>query len=176
MTPYKSHAAVKNLRAGIKKMESTMTPAAQVRREFRLGRPPKPVETVEPLQRTVVWRKATEALSNIRDRMVAAKLKPEHVSGAVVYVETGSPDESRVLPVQQRDKTLEESQAAAYEILGRDDVIALGMIFTQYDEHAGKLAVFPFQFMPLNERGIAVLRQAATEAQDLVANLKNGAN
>ena len=40
MMQYRTRAAKRNLREGIKKMEKVMSPAAQVR-DLRLGRPPK---------------------------------------------------------------------------------------------------------------------------------------
>ena len=45
MTP-RTQAAKRNLREGIKKMEKVMSPAAQVRRDFRLGRPAKPGDVI----------------------------------------------------------------------------------------------------------------------------------
>jgi hypothetical protein len=166
MTPPRTETAKDNLRQGIKKMEKTMSPAAQVRRDFRLGRPPKPGDG-SPLHRTVVWQKATGALSNLRARMSAAKLNPNDVTAAIVFIEGANPDRPNVL--------LMDDQKAAFEQLGRDDVIALGMIFSQFDEQTKQQAIFPYQFMGLNERGIKVLRAAAT-LQDLAIKLTKNVN
>jgi hypothetical protein len=141
-------------------MEKTMSPAAQVRRDFRLGRPPKPGEAL-PLHRTVVWQRATDALINFRTRMSAAKLDPSHVTAAIVYIESANPDKPHFLLLEEQGKTPEQSRAEAFEQLGRDDVIALGMLFRQFDAQSKQQATFPYQFTGLNERGIAVLRSGA---------------
>src|ERR1700690_3400108 len=133
MTPaYRSRAAKKNLREGIQKMEAKLSPAAQIRREFRLGRPPKPGDAL-PLHRTVAWSKATEALSSFRERMTAVGLEPNHVEAGIVFIELTNPDLPQFLPMEGNDKDDEEWKRAAFEQLGRDDVIALGMVFRQFD-------------------------------------------
>jgi hypothetical protein len=107
--------------------------------------------------------------------MIAAKLKPEHVSALIVYIEMANPDEPHVLLLESPDKTAEQMQAAAFEQLGRDDVIALGMLFTQLDEQAEpnkQQVIFPYQFMGLNERGIAVLKEAATRQHNAISLTK----
>lgn len=161
MAPYITQAAKKNLREGIKKMEKVMSPAAQVRRDFRLGRPPKPGEAV-PLHRLVVWQRATDALSNLRARMSAANLNPNHVSAVIVFIELTDPETPRLLLLEKEGKTPEQCREAAFETLGRDDVIALGMVFKQFDEQSRQQTTFPYQFMGLTERGVYVLRTAAT--------------
>lgn len=167
---------MKNLRAGAKKMEDAMTPAARVRREFRLGRPPKPIgenEQPEPLHPVVVWRRANEAVSSFRERMTAAKLKPCHVAAAIVYVEQTDPEQPRLLALEEEGKSLEEMQSAAFEVLGRPDVITLGMIFGQIDEQTKQKAIFPYLFFGLNQRGMAVLKRAAAVEFELGELLKN---
>lgn len=164
MTPYQSRTAKKNLQEGIKKMQKVMTPAAQVRRDFRLGRPPKPAEPI-PLHRTVVWQKATDALVNLRARMSAANLDPAHVTASIVFIESAAPDSPQMIAMEKPGRSLEECRAFVYETIGRDDVIALGMIFEQYDEQAKEMAAFPYQFMGLNERGISVMRSATEMRQ-----------
>jgi len=166
--------AQQNLRAGIKKMEKVMSPAAQVRRDFRLGRPPKAGQLV-PLHRSVVWQKATKALADFRGRMAAASLNPKHVDAAIVFIELAAPDSPRVLLLETEGQTPEESRAAAFEVLGRDDVIALGMIFRQFDEQSQQQSTFPYQFMGLNERGVGVLKAAAT-LQVAVGELRKDTN
>jgi hypothetical protein len=164
MTPYRTQAAKRNLREGIKKMENVMSKAAQVRRDFRLGRPPKVVETM-PLHRVVVWQRATDALANFRSRMTAAKLNPNHVTAAIVAIETADPDRPHPLLLEEEGKTPVQCRETAFETLGRDDVIALGMIFRQFDEQSKQQATFPYQFMGLNERGMTVLRKAALDQE-----------
>jgi hypothetical protein len=170
--PYRTREAKRNLREGIKKMESKMSAAAQVRREFRLGRPPKTVEQLVPMHRTVVWNKATEALANLRSRMSVAGLNPADVAAAIIYVKARDPEEPLFLKVDGGDKEAEEWQAAALEALGGDDVFALGMIFGQYDRASGQQTIFPFQFTGLSEAGVAVLRKAATEWHAAIALCK----
>jgi hypothetical protein len=160
MTPERTETAKMNLREGIKKMAKVMSPAAQVRRDFRLGRPPKPGETL-PLHRMVVWHRASEALSNFRARMAAAKLNPKDVEALIVYIENTEPDTPRVLLLEEEGKTPGQCQMAAFKELGRDDVIAIGMLFRQFDTLSKQQFTFPYQFVGLNERGVAVLKKAA---------------
>jgi hypothetical protein len=173
MVEYRSREARRNLREGIKKMEKTMSPAAQVRRDFRLGRPPKPGESL-PLHPLVVWKRAMESLLRFRTLMSLAKLRPEHVTAAIVYIESADADQPRVLLLEQEGKTEEECKKAVFEQLGHDDVIALGMIFRQFDERDKKQATFPYQFTGLNARGIAVLRKAAELQVRAGELMKNG--
>lgn len=172
MTPYKSRAAVKNLRAGIKKMENTMTPAALVRREFRLGRPPKPVEDPAQLKHTVVWKKASDALADLRARMSAAGLRPEHVGAEIVYVTQNAPDTPERLLMCGQGRTDDEWRDEALSRLAQDDVIVLGMLFTQFDEQSGTQAIFPHLFVPLNARGMDVLKREALRQHNAIAQLK----
>lgn len=174
MTPYKSRAAKRNLREGIKKMEKVMSPAAQVRRDFRLGRPPKPGESL-PLHRTVVWQRASDALASFRTRMRGAKLDPRHVTAAIVFIESANPDQPHFLLLDEEGKTPEQSREVAFKELGRDDVIALGMIFRQFDDRSKQQSTFPYQFTGLTERGIAVLRKAA-DIQDKATALTKTPN
>jgi len=144
-------------------MGETMTPAAQVRRDFRLGRPPKAGDAL-PMHRTVVWQKAMDALAAFRARMTAAKLNPNHATAAIVFIELADPDRPHMLLLEEEiGKPSENCRQKAFEQLGRDDVIALGMVFRQFDAEKGKegeFTRFPYQFTGLNERGIAVLRKA----------------
>lgn len=164
MTPYRTPAAKRNLRAGIKKMEKTMTPAAQVRREFQLGRPPRRLaegKIPEPLHPVVAWQRATDALADFRRRMVAAGLKPEHAEALVVYVQRADLDTPHVLLLERNGEAASEMRRTALETLGREDVITLGMIFQQYDEQTGQRSIFPRLYFGLNERGMDVLKRAA---------------
>jgi len=153
MMRFYTRQAKKNLREGAKKMEDVMTPAARVRREFRLGRPPKPGESL-PLHPRVVWDRAYTALERFRLLMSIEKLSPEHVDAAIVYIEETNPEQPISL-------LMREGEARVKEVLSRPDVIALGMLFTQFDEKKKQQAIFPYLFVGLNERGVAVLRKAA---------------
>ena len=129
-----------------------------------------------PLHRSVVWQKANEALSNLRGRMAAAGLDPSHVTGSIVYIEEAAPDEPRLIDMEYGFETTDQRRAAVFEQLGRDDVIAIGMIFTQIDWHGGTDggradAYFPYQFTGLSERGMAALKAAATK--EYIANGPN---
>ncbi|GGG71864.1 hypothetical protein [Edaphobacter dinghuensis] len=161
MTPYTTQAGKKNLQAGIKKMEKSMSPAAQVRRNFRLGRPPKAGESL-PLHRTVVWQRAADAVNKFRSEMIAAKLNPHHVDAAIVYIEAANPELPHFILLDDESRSLDEIRAAAFDILGRDDVLALGMLFKQHDEQTKQDVTFPYLFTGLSVNGIAVLRKAAT--------------
>ncbi|MGI4755929.1 MAG: hypothetical protein ACRYGF_03670 [Janthinobacterium lividum] len=166
LTPANTEAGIQNLRRGIKKMANTMTTAAKVRRDFRLGRPAKAAEP-QPLHRAVVWDKAEKALASFRQRMTAAGLNPAHAEACIVYVTMEARLKAEYIPIEGDNRSAEEIRAAAYEILGRDDVLALGMVFHQFDEEAKKNAYFPFQFMGLSNDGVLVMRHATTEIEKL---------
>lgn len=166
MVEARSQAAIRNLKKGIKKMQQKMTLAAQVRRDFQLGRPPRALaehEEPEPLHPAVLWRRATETLSDFRGRMVNAGLKPEHVAAAVVYVERPNADVPHFLPLEEPGKTGEEmrKQISDFLISHGEDMIVLGMIIVQFDEQSKQRAIFPRLFFGLNKRGMDVLKKAA---------------
>lgn len=164
MTPYRTRAAKKNLQAGIEKMKEEMSAAARVRRDFRLGRPPKPLgenEEPEQLRADATWRRASEAVAAFRARMTAAKLNPQHVAAAIIFVERTNPEQPHFLFLEEKGKAPEEIQSAAFDVLSRSDVIALGMIFEQFDERTKQRAIFPYLFFGLNKRGMDVLKRAA---------------
>jgi hypothetical protein len=145
--------------------------AAQVRRDFRSGNPPKPGEAL-PLRRLVAWRRAMEALSDLRARMSAANLNPKHAVAAIVYVAEAAPDKPELLFLESEQRTPEQCQMDAYATLDRDGVIAIGMVFDQYDEQSGQLVTFPYQFTGLNDRAIVVLRKAAEVPQRFTSAAK----
>jgi hypothetical protein len=98
--------------------------------------------------------------------MAAEGLKPKHVEAHIVYVKASNEDNPLSLQVDGGpSKSDEQWKHEALEALKDDDVLALGMVFIQYDAAAkggaGQLVYFPHQFMGLSERGIAVLRKAA---------------
>lgn len=145
-------------------MEANMTTAARVRREFRLGRPPRALregEQPEPMHPAAAWKRATDALADFRARMTAATLQPEHVIGAIVYVTLAEPNEPRFLLLEDEGRTAESLQEEAFEQLSRGDALALGMIFRQFDAEAKQQSTFPHQFFGLSPHGVTVLRNAA---------------
>lgn len=161
MIEARSRAAKKNLQAGIKKMQKRMTRAAQVRRDFRLGRNPKTVEDMLPIHPTVVWKRATEALSSFRARMTVPKLDPNDVTAVIVFIELADPDQPHFLLLEEEIGTpCERCKQEVFKQLSRGDVIALGMIFRQFDEDSKEQSTFPYVFTGLNGRGIAVLEKA----------------
>jgi hypothetical protein len=173
VTP-RTENARKNLQRGIERMEQRMSAAARVRRDFKLGRPPKPVAgDVLQIHPNVVWQKATESLSKLREAMQRAKLNPDDVDGAVVYVEKSDPDKPHVLLIAEKEKTPEQSKEDAVQKLMHADVIALGMIFAQHDAELKKQAYFPLLFVGLNKRGMDVLKKVAEEQFAAHALLKN---
>ena len=143
-----------------------MTAAARVRRDFQLGRPPRPLaegEVPEPLHPVVAWQRATAALADFRARMAAAGLKPEHAETLIVYVHLADMDTPRIVLLEEPGKTTEELRRTALETLGAEDVITLGMLFQQHDEQTGQRAIFPRQYsgLSLTKRGMDVLKRAA---------------
>jgi hypothetical protein len=162
MTPYRTRIAKRNLREGIKKMRETMSPAAQVRRQFRLGRPPK--RTDDLLRPLLAVDKAELLLADFRKRMQSAGLNPEHVDALIIGVRASNLDEPVFISID-RDK--------AIAALSAPDIGALGCIFRQRD---GEQNVdFFVQFTGLSERGLNVLKRAAT-MQHAWSKLKVTAN
>ncbi len=165
MTPYKTRAAKKNLREGIKKMEKTMSPAAQVRREFQLGRRPSPRygenEQPEPLHPMVAWGRAHEALAGLRGRMTVSGLDPEDVRAHIVIIHRDSPDTPNLLALEKPDVAPDERRMVVMKLLAGDGVITLGMILQQRDRQTMQNAYFPYYFFGLTQRDDAVLRKAA---------------
>jgi hypothetical protein len=164
MTPYRTETARKNLRRGIKKMEKTMSRAARVRRDFQLGRPPRALpegQAPEPLHPSVLWQRATEALTSLRARMTEAGLLAKHAEGLIVYICREDPDTPQAFLLEPPGTSQEERQRAAFDTFASADVIALGMLFKQYDAEAGREAIFPYLFFGLNQRGMDILKKAA---------------
>ncbi len=166
MAPF-TETAKMNLREGVKKMESSLTPAARVRRDFQLGRPKKSPERDEPLHPAVVWQRSITALAEFRGRMVAANLDPSDATAFIVYV--GPPDlyEPQHLAIDGvpampvGDKTPEDYQKAAFGALSGPDTLALGLVFVQMDRQAGQRAYFPYFFMALSLPAQQVLKRGA---------------
>jgi hypothetical protein len=152
MVSHRTRTAKKNLREGIKKMESDMSAASRVRRQFRLGRPPK---SVLPLHPRVAVDKAEALLSDFREMMKVEGLKPEHVDTLIVAIREAAPDEPLFISLVNRD--------AAIAALSAPDTIALGCVFGQFDAKQGQTVEFPVQFGGLNERGINVMRKAVAK-------------
>lgn len=159
-----------NLRAGIRKMESSLTPAAQVRRNFQLGRPKKSPDRDEPLHPAVVWQRATAALADFRGRMAAANLDPEDAKAFIIYVgpDFATPKYLALEGAEGVDRTPEDHQRTAFEALSRPNTLALGLIFVQTDRQAGQApggqrAYFPHQFMGLSLPAQDILRRGAAE-------------
>jgi hypothetical protein len=129
----RTEEAKRTLRKVAKHMRESMTPAAQVRRDFTSGRPAK-TEALEPMHPAVVWQRANGLLEDFRGRMTAAELDPKHAEAMIVYVSGEKPFEPELLPLEPfwRDK--------AFEVFSRGDVLPLGVAFRQYDEQGGKNA------------------------------------
>jgi len=155
--PYRTNDALKNLKKGVKKMEKNMSPAARVRRDFRLGRPPK---GQLPLHPRVAWEKADSLLTDLRKRMQEAGLRMDHVKGEIVAIRDNDPDEPVFVSVAK--------QEAAIETLSAPNIIALGCVFRQFDEQMKQGATFFVQFTGLSERGLAVLKKAAEKRNAVV--------
>jgi hypothetical protein len=146
-----------------------MTPAAQVRRTFTSGRPTK-AESLNRIHPADVWQRANDLLNDLRARMVAAKLKPEQVHGMLVYITKDQPFKPEHIPVAP------EYMEKVFEIFSRSDVYALGVVFRQDDEEAGKRAHFVRQIQPLPEEGMAVLKMGAVLVRDAMGLLDQPKN
>jgi hypothetical protein len=155
MSPY-TETAIKNLQKGVKKMSKAMSPAAQVRRDFQLGRPAKAL-TDEPLHPAVVWARAEALLSDLRGRMTSVKLDPLAVRAFIVYVQMPDFTDPQFLALSGPNPP-ETYRQTALEALGAPDTLALGVLFQQWDD--GKVATFPKQLTGLSELGMMTLRKA----------------
>jgi len=155
--PFKSDDALANLKKGIDKMTKKMSPAATVRRNFRLGVPPKDTTLLHP---SVVWQKATAKLEAFRSAMSKAGLSPKDVDGSIVYVRAANPHKPLFA-------FFPEGEATVIRRLSSPDVAVIGMVMRQYDRTEGKQIDFPVQFTGLSEAGIAVLRKAVETQQEM---------
>jgi hypothetical protein len=151
----RTEEAKRTLRKVAKHMRESMTPAAQVRRDFTSGRPAK-AASLEPMHPDVVWQRAHSLLSDLRGRMTAAGLDPKHAEALLVYVNEAKPFEPMHLLIEPESK-----RAEAFDVFIRGDVRPLGLAFRQYDEQAGKNVFFVRQLSALTDQGIAVLRLGA---------------
>lgn len=162
MMRFYTREAKRNLRKGAKKMEEAITSAARVRREFQLGRPPKLQNEMLPLHPSVVWKRATESLASFRELMSKEDLKPYHAQAVIVFIDSAHPDNPQFLHVEDEvGKPSESCHKKVLETLSRTDVIALGLLFYQFDEEKEQRSIFPRLLMGLNERGMEVLKKAA---------------
>ena len=131
-----------------------MSRAARVRRQFRLGRPPK--DTL-PLHPRIAWDKAESLLSDLRQRMKDAGLSPADIDAQIIGVRDPNPNEPVFVPLKDKDEVV--------KILSEPDIIAIGMIFRQHDAEAndgkGQDITFPVQFTGLSKAGLDVLKGAA---------------
>jgi hypothetical protein len=93
--------------------------------------------------------------------MTEAGLLAKHAEGLIVYVRREDPSMPQVFLLELPGMSQEERQRAALETFASIDVIALGMLFKQYDAEAGREAIFPYLFFGLNQRGMDILKQAA---------------
>jgi hypothetical protein len=152
--------------AGRKKMEANLTDAARVRREFRSGRLPKTGDAL-PLHPAVVWLRAWEALNDFRSRMAAAKLNPADTRALIVYVSEKKQDAPRFLLMESKDQSTEQLRDAALRELLKPDVMALGMVFRQFDRVKQVATDFPFQFTGLSPQGVELLKKAVLMEQSL---------
>jgi hypothetical protein len=126
-------------------MRESMTPAAQIRRDFLSGRPAK-TAALEPMQSAVVWQRANSLLEDLRGRMTAAELDPKHAEAMIVYVAGEKPFEPELLPLEP-----ESRREKVFKVFSRGDVLPLGVAFRQYDDKAGKNAFFVRQFSALTD-------------------------
>jgi len=155
MTRQYSREAKRNLRKGAEKMEAKISPAARVRREFRLGRPPKSTEHLRPL---IAVDKAESSLADLRNRMRQAKIewfKDEYVQAKLVTVDDAN---VYITSVEHRDKMIAElSGPGAY---------ALGCVFFQFDADAGERGQFAYFYVPfigLTDEERATIQEAAVK-------------
>jgi len=101
-----------------------------------------------------------ESLAKFRVLMALERLEPEHVTAAIVYLEEANPTDPLFLLLEETGKSEDEIKAEVFEALSRADVLALGMIFRQYDPEKGKQFTFPYQFTGLSPQAIQIMREA----------------
>jgi hypothetical protein len=93
--------------------------------------------------------------------MSVENLPPADVTAAIVYLEEADPNIPHFLLREEAGRSEDEIKAAVFEKLSRPDVLALGMLFRQWDAEKSQQSTFPHQFTGLSEGGVAMLRKAA---------------
>jgi hypothetical protein len=107
--------------------------------------------------------------------MALERLPQSDVTAAIVYLEEADPSWPHFLLLEEDGKSEEEIKALIFERLSRPDVLALGMLFRQWDAEKQQQITFPYQFTGLSEGGVAMLRRAA-ELQEKGSRLTKDVN
>ncbi len=146
-------------------MKASTSVAAEVRRQFRLGRPPKGAEHLRPL---IAADKAEMLLEDLRNRMRQAGTKwfeDEHVNAMLVSVDD---TDVCITPVENnRDKMLAN--------LTTPGAYALGCVFVQFDQDAGKSGQNVFFYVPfigLSDDERATIQGAAASWKAAMENTR----
>jgi hypothetical protein len=155
MTPWRSRAAKRNLRAGIGKMEEKLTPADKVYRSFRAGRPFKKDRLMRPPD-------ALAEVCGMRDKlrklMQDNGLNPNDSRAAVVFqLALDEPPLVKVVPVGRETDVLDV-------MYGKYMAVTVGALFALKDSERGIIRRWATPFL-LNDEAEKMLGAALDEME-----------
>jgi hypothetical protein len=160
MVPYQSRKALRNLKAGINKMEDKLTVADKVYRSFRAGRPFKKDRLMQPYE-------ALAEVCGLRDKLRAAMQKegldPNDSAAAIVFWRTmDEPPMVRRIPVGRETDVLEQMYTATKA------AVTIGALFAMRDHERGEGRRWKYPFL-LSDEAQDLLEQAL-DSQEMKAN------
>jgi hypothetical protein len=156
MVPYQSRRGLKNLRAGIEKMEGKLTVADKVYRSFRAGRPFKKDRMMMPPD---ALAEVCEMRDKLSDAMQKAGLKPEDCATAVVFWRAmDEPPCVRMVQVGRETDVLNEMH-------GKYMAVTLGALFALKDKERGIIRRWAHPFL-LSHEALTLL-ESALDSQEM---------
>jgi hypothetical protein len=162
MVPYQSRKALKNLRAGIDKMEGKLTVADKVYRSFRAGRPFKKDRMMMPQD---ALAEVCEMRDKLRDSMSESGLNPDDsATGIVFWLAIDEPPQVSVVRVGRENEVLDKMCDAKHM------AVTIGALFALKDHERGITRRWAHPFLRSHEA--MTLLEKALDSQEI----QNAAN
>jgi hypothetical protein len=157
MVPFQSRKGLKNLRAGIEKMEGKLTVADKVYRSFRAGRPFKKDRMMMPPD---ALAEVCEMRDKLREAMAKNELDPDDsATGIVFWLAIDEPPQVCVVRVGRETEVLEKMHDAKHM------AVTIGVLFALKDHERGITRRWAQPFLR-SENAIALLDKAL-DSQEL---------
>jgi hypothetical protein len=156
MVPYQSRKGLKNLRAGIEKMEGKLTVADKIYRSFRAGRPFKKDRMMMPpdaLAEVCVMR------DKLREAMAKNGLNPDDCATAVVFwLEIDAPPQVSLVRVGRETEVLDKMHSKYM-------AVTIGALFALKDKERGIIRRWAHPFL-LSHDALTLL-EGALDSQEM---------